>query len=58
MAKNKKDKSTDNDVQNTMKNTKDQTTRTSLNTKGELKWSKRVSSSCSTSDTRWKKFLI
>ena len=37
MAKNKKDKSTDNDVQNTMKNTKDQTTRTSLNTKGELK---------------------
>jgi len=57
MAKNKKDKCTNNDVQNTMQNTKDQTTRTSLNTKGELKCPKKVSSSCSTSDTRWKKFL-
>jgi hypothetical protein len=42
----------DNDLQDTTHKTKDGVTRTPLKRGGELKCSGRVSSSCSTSDTR------
>ena len=51
--KKKKDKRTNNDLQNTTQKTKDRATRTPLKTGGELMmWSGKVSSSCSTSVTR------
>jgi hypothetical protein len=46
------DKRTNNDLQNTTQKTIDRATRTPLKTGGELCCSGRVSSSCSTSDTR------
>jgi hypothetical protein len=45
----KKDKRTNNDLQNTTHKTKDRVTRTPLKTGGELRCSGRVSSSCFTS---------
>ena len=51
MAKRKKGKRTNNDLQNTHK-TEDQLTRTTLKTGSKLRCSGRVSSSCFTSDTR------
>ena len=48
----KKDKSTNNNLQNITHKTKDRVTRTPLKPGGELMCSRRVSSSCSTSDTR------
>ena len=53
----KKDKRTNNDLQNITRKTKDRITRTQLNTGFELGCSGRVSKSCSTSDTRCKCFL-
>jgi len=47
-----KRKSTNNDLQNITHKTKDRVTRTPLNTRGELRCSGRVGSSCSTSGTR------
>jgi 4-diphosphocytidyl-2C-methyl-D-erythritol kinase len=47
----KKDKSTNNDLQNITHKTKDRVTRTLLKTEGELRSSGRVSSSSSTSGT-------
>ena len=47
----KKDKRTNNDLQNNTQKTTDRATRTPLKTGGELRWSGRVSSSCSTSGT-------
>jgi hypothetical protein len=44
-------KRTNNDLQNTTQKTKDQVTRTPLKTGDELRYSGRVSSSCSTSGT-------
>ena len=41
-----------NNLQNTTQKTKDWATWTTLTTRGELRWSERVSSSCSTSGTR------
>jgi hypothetical protein len=49
MAK-RKDKRTNNDLQNTKHKTKDRTTRTPLKTGSELMCSGRVSSYCTTSD--------
>ena len=49
-GKKKKDKRTNNDLQNTHK-TKDRVTRTQLKTGGEIMCSGRVSSSCSTNGT-------
>ena len=51
MAKRKKCKRTNSDLQNIYK-TKDRVTRTPLKTGGELRCSRRVGSSCSTSGTR------
>ena len=48
----KKDKMTNNDILNTTQKTKDRATRTPRKTGGEYRFSGRVSSSCSTSDTR------
>ena len=48
----KKDKKTNNDLQNITYKTKDRVTRTPLKPGGEFKCSGRVSSSCSTSGTR------
>ena len=45
-------KSTNNDLQNTTQKTKDRATRTLLKTGGELGWSGRVGSSCSTGGIR------
>jgi hypothetical protein len=47
----KKDKRTNNDLQNSTHKTKDRVKRTPLKTGGELRRSVRVSSSCSTSGT-------
>jgi hypothetical protein len=47
----KKDKRTNNDLQNTTQKSKDQATWTPLRTGDELRCSGRVCSSCSTSDT-------
>jgi hypothetical protein len=44
-------KRTNNDLQNTTQKTKDQVTRTLLKTGDELRYTGRVSSSCSTSGT-------
>ena len=52
MGKRKKDKRTNNDLQNITHKTKDRVTRTPLKTGGGLMFSGRVSSSCSTSGTR------
>jgi hypothetical protein len=51
MAKRKTDRWTHNGLQNITQKTKDRVTRTPLKTRGELRCSRRVSSSCSTSDT-------
>jgi hypothetical protein len=48
MAKRKR---TNNDLQNITHKTKDQVRRTPLKTRGEVRWSGRVGSSCSTSGT-------
>jgi len=48
----KKDKRTNNDLQSIAQKTKDRATRTPLKTWGELRCCKKVSSSCSTCDTR------
>jgi len=48
----KKDKRTNNDLQNITQKTKDRVTRTPLKTGGELLCSGRVGRSCSTSGTR------
>jgi len=48
----KKDKRSNNDLQNTTQKTKDRGTRTQLKTGGEHMFSGTVSSSCSTSDIR------
>ena len=48
----KKDKRTNNDIQNVHKKTKDRVTPTLLKSGGELRCSGRVSISCSISDTR------
>jgi hypothetical protein len=48
----KTDKRTNNDLQNITHKTKDRVTRAPLKTGGELRFSRRVSSSCSTSGTR------
>ena len=47
----KKDKGTNNDQQNITHKTKDRITRTTLNTGGELRYSTKISNSCSTSGT-------
>jgi hypothetical protein len=47
----KKDKRTNNALQNSTQKSKDQVTKTSLQTGGELGCSERVFSSCSTCDT-------
>jgi hypothetical protein len=52
MNKGKKDKRTNNDLQNTTQKTKDQGTRTLLKIGGEHRCSGWVSSYCSTSGTR------
>jgi hypothetical protein len=52
MARGKKNKRTNNDLQNITHKTKDRVTRTTLKTGGELGYFGRVSSSCSTCDTR------
>jgi hypothetical protein len=52
MNKGKKDKRTNNDLQNTTQKTKDQGTRTPLKIGGEHRCSGWVSSYCSTSGTR------
>jgi len=52
MTKGKRDKRTNNVLQNTTQKTKDRTKQIPLNTGGELRCSGRVRSSCSTSDTR------
>ena len=44
----KKDKRTNNDLQNIAQKTKDLTIRTKLYIGGECRWSRRVSNSCST----------
>ena len=49
--KEKKDKRTNNDLQNTTQKTKNRATRTPRKTGGEPRWSGKVSSSCSTSST-------
>jgi len=49
---NKKDKRTNNDLQNTTQKSQDQATPTPLKTGSELMCSRRVSRSCSTCDTR------
>ena len=46
------DTRTKNDLQNTTQETKDLATRTPLKTKGELRCSGRVDTSCTTSNTR------
>ena len=46
-----KRKGTNNDLQNTMRKTRDRVTRTQLKTRGDLMCSGMVSSSCSISDT-------
>jgi hypothetical protein len=46
-----KRKRTNNDLQNITHKTKDRGRRTPLKTRGEVRWSGRVSSSCSTSGT-------
>jgi len=51
MAKRKRQR-TNNDLQNITHKTKDRVTRTPLKTGGELMWSGRVISSCSTSGIR------
>ena len=51
-GKTKKDKRTNNNLQNTTNKTKDRATRTTLNSGGELRCSGMLISSCSTSDTR------
>ena len=48
----KKDKWTNNDLHNTTQETKDRATRTPQNTGGELRCSRKVGCTCSTSDTR------
>ena len=48
----KKEKRTNNDLQNTTQKTTGQATRTPLKSSGEFRCSGRVSSSCSTRDTR------
>ena len=48
----KKVKWTNNDLLQTTQKTKDRATRILLKTRGELKWSGRVKSTCSASDTR------
>ena len=48
----KKDKKTNNDLQNTTHKTEDRTIRTSLKTGGELRRTGRVSTSCPISDMR------
>jgi hypothetical protein len=48
MAKRNKNKRTNNDLQNTTQKTKDRATRTPPKTGGKLRYSGRVSSSCST----------
>ena len=45
----KKDKRTDHDLQNTTRKTKDRATRSPQKIGGDIRWSKRVSSSCSIS---------
>ena len=52
MAKKKKYKRTNKDLQNITHKTKDRVTRTPLKTGVELRYSGRVGSSCSTSDVR------
>ena len=47
-----KDTNTNNDLQNTTEKTKDWATRALLKTGSELRYSRRVSTSCSTSGTR------
>ena len=49
--KRKKDKGTNNDLQNTTQKTKDRVTGTPPKTRGELGWSERIDSSCSISGT-------
>jgi hypothetical protein len=56
MAKGKKDKRTNNDLQNITHNTKERVTRTSLRTGGELMCFGRVSSSCTTNYTKTQKY--
>jgi hypothetical protein len=51
MANKKKNKRTNNDLQNTMQKTKDRVTRTPLKTGDEIMCSGRVSSLCFTSGT-------
>ena len=51
-GKKKKHKRTNNDLQNTTQKANDRVTRTPLKTGGELECCGRVSSPCSTSDTR------
>ena len=51
-GQNEKDKRTKNDLQNIAHKIKDRVTRTPTKTRDELRWSWRVSSSCSTSGTR------
>ena len=48
----KKDNRTNNDLQSATQKTNDWATRALLKTRGELRWSRRVSSSCSISGTR------
>jgi hypothetical protein len=52
MVKIKRDKKTNNDLQNNTHKTKDRVTRTPLKTGGELRCSGRVRNSCSTSGNR------
>jgi len=48
----KNDKRTNHDLQSIRQKTRDRTTRTPLKTGGKLKYSGRISSSCSTFDSR------
>jgi len=48
----KKEKTTNNDLQNITQKTQNRATRTPLKTGDGLRYSRRVSSSCSTCDTR------
>jgi hypothetical protein len=57
-SKNKKDKRTNNDLQNITHKTKDHVTRTPLKIGGEFMCSGRVSSSCYPSGTRLISFLL
>ena len=52
MTKRKERKRTNNDIQNFAQKTKDRATRKPLETRNELRCFRRVSSSCSTYDTR------